>query len=130
MAEHISPLVFCCQRKPFLSVSFYSCILLFALADQAIFPLWAAAPVPAGGLGMSAGEIGQALGLFGVGLIIFSICIYPPLNNRFGLLGLARSFTLLQIPLFVALPLTVYAPAGLAIPAALAIQALRMTVST
>jgi hypothetical protein len=33
--ERVSPLVFCVQRKPCLSITFYSTILVFAMTDQA-----------------------------------------------------------------------------------------------
>ena len=75
---------FFCQRKPALAMLFYVLLITSEFSDEVSFPLWAAAPSSAGGLGFLPMEIGQVMGATGLLIILTQICVYPALDRAFG----------------------------------------------
>ena len=95
---------FFCDRKPGLAMLFYSLLILSEFADEITFPLFAAAPATAGGLGFEAGGIGQVMGVTGVLIIVSQVLVFPALGRAFGMLQILRVGMLCSAVLTPVLP--------------------------
>eukprot|EP01050_Picozoa_sp_SAG11_P002550 SAG11_NODE_130_length_15497_cov_10.780556_16_plen_152_part_00 len=69
-----------------------------------VFPLWTAAPVSAGGLGLHSVDTGAMMSAMGTVQLIFSLFVFPAIHCRLGSLRALRTFQLLQIPMYIMLP--------------------------
>ncbi|XP_074383524.1 protein ZINC INDUCED FACILITATOR-LIKE 1-like [Apium graveolens] len=85
---------------PLMSSILAYCV--FSLHDMAyteIFSLWAVSPRKLGGLNYSTDGVGEILAITGIGLLVFQLFLFPPLERRFGFLRLARVSGFACIPL-------------------------------
>lgn len=62
----------------------YACIMLLAFSYTAVAPVFQATSPALGGLGFKPQEIGIFLGIGGVAQSLWTLLIFPPLQNRFG----------------------------------------------
>uniref|UniRef100_A0A7S1GC97 Major facilitator superfamily (MFS) profile domain-containing protein n=1 Tax=Bicosoecida sp. CB-2014 TaxID=1486930 RepID=A0A7S1GC97_9STRA len=77
-----------------------------------VVPLWAIAPVDAGGLGLDAGEIGTMLALGGLFMATFQIAFFPRVEKRLGPFRLAKLSMSASVAVILALPLSHATVAG------------------
>ncbi|CAN8255155.1 unnamed protein product [Cochlearia groenlandica] len=60
------------------------------IAYSEIFSLWAVSDRSYGGLSFSSQDVGQVLAISGLGLLVFQLLVYPPLEKTLGLLAVIR----------------------------------------
>lgn len=80
---------------------------VFQLQDMAyaeIFSLWTVTPRSIGGVGLTSVDVGQALAVSGVGLLLCQVLIYPTLEKYFGPITIARVGAVLSIVLLSSFP--------------------------
>ncbi|KAJ8422500.1 hypothetical protein Cgig2_003660 [Carnegiea gigantea] len=80
---------------------------VFQLQDMAyaeIFSLWTVTPRSIGGVGLTSVDVGQALAVSGVGLLLCQVLIYPTLEKYFGPITIARVGAVLSIALLSSFP--------------------------
>lgn len=100
-----STLVLLLRNWPLMSAVIAYCV--FQLHDMAyieIFSLWGVSPKTYGGLGFSTEDIGQALAVAGVGLLVCQLFVYPVLERTFGPLNVSRVGAILSIALLSSYP--------------------------
>ncbi|XP_062111091.1 protein ZINC INDUCED FACILITATOR 1-like isoform X2 [Humulus lupulus] len=93
------------RNWPLMSSIIVFCV--FQLHDMAyaeIFPLWAVSPKNFGGLGYSSSDVGEALSISGIGMLIFQLFVYPPLERKCGFLPLTRIGAVVTIALLSTYP--------------------------
>ncbi|XP_062077131.1 probable peptide/nitrate transporter At3g43790 isoform X2 [Humulus lupulus] len=86
------------------SIIVYCVFQLHDMAYAEIFPLWAVSPKKLGGLSYSSSEVGEALSISGMGMLLFQLFVYPPLERRIGLLQLTRIGAVVTIALLSTYP--------------------------
>jgi len=84
---------------------------LFNLIDE-LLPVFASAPLAAGGLGLTPAELAAALGVGGAALIVVARWGYRAIHVRVGTLACARAGLGGAVPLCLALPLPSLLPGG------------------
>ncbi|KAJ8437402.1 hypothetical protein Cgig2_020421 [Carnegiea gigantea] len=80
---------------------------VFQLQDMAyaeIFSLWTVTPRSIGGVGLTSVDVGQALAVSGVGLLLCQVLIYPTLEKYFGPITITRVGAVLSIALLSSFP--------------------------
>ncbi|KAH9617092.1 hypothetical protein KSS87_006927 [Heliosperma pusillum] len=93
------------RNWPLMSVVILYCV--FQLHDMAyieIFSLWAVSPKSFGGLNMATQDVGQALAVAGVGLLLCQLLLYPVLERAFGPITVSRTGAVLSIALLSCYP--------------------------
>lgn len=71
---------------------------------EELFPMFAAAPQPMGGLGLKARDLGLQLGLAGTVIILYTLFLYPPLARHYGAVRCVQCAILAAGPLYLATP--------------------------
>lgn len=98
-------LVVLLRNWPLMSAIIAYCV--FQLHDMAyieIFSLWGVSPKTYGGLGLSTQDIGQALAVAGIGLLVCQLFVYPVLERTFGPITVSRVGAVLSIALLSSYP--------------------------
>ncbi|KAL2895677.1 hypothetical protein RDABS01_000675 [Bienertia sinuspersici] len=93
------------RNWPLMSTIIVYCV--FQLHDMAyveIFSLWTVSPRSVGGLSLSTEDVGQALAVAGIGVLICQLLFYPMLERRFGAVTVSRVGAVLSIALLSAFP--------------------------
>ncbi|XP_074276154.1 protein ZINC INDUCED FACILITATOR-LIKE 1-like isoform X2 [Silene latifolia] len=93
------------RNWPLMSVVILYCV--FQLHDMAyieIFSLWAVSPKSFGGLSLATEDVGQALAVAGVGLLLCQLLLYPVLERAFGPITVSRTGAVLSIALLSCYP--------------------------
>ncbi|KAH9603317.1 hypothetical protein KSS87_013413 [Heliosperma pusillum] len=93
------------RNWPLMSVVIIYCV--FQLHDMAyieIFSLWAVSPKAFGGLSLATEDVGQALAVAGVGLLLCQLLLYPVLERAFGPIIISRTGAVLSIALLSCYP--------------------------
>ncbi|RVX05067.1 putative peptide/nitrate transporter [Vitis vinifera] len=70
-----------------------------------IFSLWAISPSEYGGLSYSTADVGEVLAMSGLGLLLFQLFLYPPLERILGPVMVSRIGAVLTVPLLSSYPL-------------------------
>lgn len=68
----------------------YCVFSLQEIAYSEIFSLWAVSDISYGGLSFSSQDVGQVLAISGLGLLLFQLMVYPPMEKSLGLLVVIR----------------------------------------
>jgi len=68
----------------------YCVFSLQEIAYNEIFSLWAVSDRSYGGLSFSSQDVGEVLAISGLGLLVFQLLVYPPLEKSVGLLAVIR----------------------------------------
>jgi hypothetical protein len=92
--------------------------LIFIIYDE-MFPVFGKTDVAQGGLSFTAEDIGSALSVGGVVLIIYQMFIFPNIVKRFGLINVYRLGTRLTLLLMVIFPFVHLLAVGDSFPRAL-----------
>eukprot|EP00752_Nemacystus_decipiens_P011395 g10122.t1 len=93
------------QDKRTRSIVFvYSIFSFIVIGSREVYPLWALSTVQAGGIDWTTKEIGEALSVCGIGMLIFQLLVYPWLSKRMGVTRSQRYACLLSMPVFLAFP--------------------------
>ncbi|KAF7824803.1 protein ZINC INDUCED FACILITATOR-LIKE 1-like [Senna tora] len=87
------------------SIIVYCVFSLHDVAYQEVFSLWAVSPRRLGGLDFSTDDVGDALSLAGVVLLLYQLFLYPSVERTWGPIKIARISALLSIPLLQSYPL-------------------------
>ncbi|KNA21820.1 hypothetical protein SOVF_040050 isoform A [Spinacia oleracea] len=93
------------RNWPLMSTIIVYC--MFQLHDMAyieIFSLWTVSPRTVGGLSLSTEDVGQALAVAGVGLLICQLLLYPFLERKFGPITVSRVGAVISIVLLSSYP--------------------------
>ena len=83
----------------------FGVLSLMGTAMGGLIPLYCFTPVPNGGLGFDATQIGNAMSARAVSTIVIQLGAFPYLQRRVGTLRLYRFLLILWIPAFLGLPL-------------------------
>ncbi|KAM0033997.1 putative major facilitator superfamily, MFS transporter superfamily [Helianthus debilis subsp. tardiflorus] len=86
------------------SIILYCVFSLQNMAYAEIFSLWAVSPRSLGGLGYTTEDVGRALSITGVGLLVFQTTLYPIAERTFGPIMVARISGVMSIPLLSSYP--------------------------
>ncbi|XP_062077133.1 protein ZINC INDUCED FACILITATOR 1-like isoform X1 [Humulus lupulus] len=89
------------------SIIVYCVFQLHDMAYAEIFPLWAVSPKKLGGLSYSSSQVGEALSISGMGMLLFQLFVYPPLEKKCGFLKLTQIGAVVTIALLSTYPLMV-----------------------
>ncbi|KAL9240062.1 hypothetical protein vseg_014323 [Gypsophila vaccaria] len=87
-----------------------SIIILFGvfqvhdIAFSEVFSLWALSPRTLGGLGLQTNDVGNALAVSGVGLLLCQVLLYPSLERALGPMSLSRAGAVISIILLSCFP--------------------------
>lgn len=87
------------------SIIVYCVFQLHDMAYAEIFSLWAISPSEYGGLSYSTADVGVVLAMSGLGLLLFQLFLYPPLERILGPVMVSRIGAVLTIPLLSSYPL-------------------------
>ncbi|KAK9664491.1 hypothetical protein RND81_14G046200 [Saponaria officinalis] len=93
------------RNWPLMSVVILYCV--FQLHDMAyieIFSLWTVSPRAFGGLSLATEDVGQALAVAGVGLLLCQLLLYPILERSLGPITVSRTGAVLSIALLSCYP--------------------------
>lgn len=82
----------------------YCVFSLQEIAYSEIFSLWAVSDISYGGLSFSSQDVGQVLAISGLGLLLFQLMVYPPMEKSLGLLVVIRLSAVMLIPLLSCYP--------------------------
>ncbi|CAI0453097.1 unnamed protein product [Linum tenue] len=69
-----------------------------------IFALWAVSDKSYGGLSFSSQDVGEVLTISGLGLLMFQLLLYPPMERKLGPLMVTRLSAAVSIPLLACFP--------------------------
>ena len=97
---------FCGEPVPRLMLLYFTLHMVLEFTDGVIFPLWASAPVAAGGLGFLSRDIGSVLAVTGAAVIVGQVLFYPPLHARFGSVTILKWWPVGQTVCYVGMALT------------------------
>ncbi|KAL1168846.1 hypothetical protein V6Z11_A05G108400 [Gossypium hirsutum] len=89
---------------PCLIISVYAVGSLVACKWLPIFSLWAVSDKKYGGLSFSSQDVGEVLAISGLGLLLFQLLLYPPVERRLGPLMVTRLSAVISIPLLSCFP--------------------------
>ncbi|XP_059594974.1 protein ZINC INDUCED FACILITATOR 1 isoform X4 [Vitis vinifera] len=87
------------------SIIVYCVFQLHDMAYAEIFSLWAISPSEYGGLSYSTADVGEVLAMSGLGLLLFQLFLYPPLERILGPVMVSRIGAVLTVPLLSSYPL-------------------------
>ncbi|KAK4749851.1 hypothetical protein SAY87_027300 [Trapa incisa] len=86
------------------SITVYCVFQLHDMAYSEIFSLWAISPRKFGGLSYSTADVGEVLAVSGIGLLLFQLFLYPPVERTFGPVMISRVGAVLSILLLTSYP--------------------------
>ncbi|KAK4800044.1 hypothetical protein SAY86_025409 [Trapa natans] len=86
------------------SIIVYCVFQLHDMAYSEIFSLWAISPRKFGGLSYSTADVGEVLAVSGIGLLLFQLFLYPPVERTFGPVMISRVGAVLSILLLTSYP--------------------------
>ncbi|CAH8267328.1 unnamed protein product [Arabidopsis lyrata] len=93
------------RNRPLMAIIIVYCVFsLQEIAYSEIFSLWAVSDRRYGGLSFSSQDVGEVLAISGLGLLVFQLLVYPPLEKSVGLLAIIRLSAVLLIPLLSCYP--------------------------
>ncbi|KAG7559570.1 Major facilitator superfamily domain [Arabidopsis thaliana x Arabidopsis arenosa] len=93
------------RNRPLMAIIIVYCVFsLQEIAYSEIFSLWAVSDRSYGGLSFSSQDVGEVLAISGLGLLVFQLLVYPPLEKTVGLLAVIRLSAVLLIPLLSCYP--------------------------
>uniref|UniRef100_A0A1J3H976 Putative peptide/nitrate transporter n=1 Tax=Noccaea caerulescens TaxID=107243 RepID=A0A1J3H976_NOCCA len=93
------------RNRPLMAVIVVYCVFsLQEIAYSEIFSLWAVSDRSYGGLSFSSQDVGEVLAISGLGLLVFQLLVYPPLEKTLGLLVIIRLSAFMLIPLLSCYP--------------------------
>jgi MFS family permease len=96
------------RRAPAVAIIAYVLHSFTVQTEFDTFPLWTAAPVSAGGLGLESSETGGMLSAMGAAQLGFSLFIFPRIHQALGNLRSFRLLMVVQTPLHLLMPLASY----------------------
>ncbi|KAF4374391.1 hypothetical protein G4B88_026278 [Cannabis sativa] len=86
------------------SIILYCVFQLHDMAYSEIFPLWAVSPKKYGGLSYSSGQVGEVLAISGVGMLLFQLFCYPPIERTLGPIMVCRIGAVITIAVLSSYP--------------------------
>ncbi|XP_031380096.1 protein ZINC INDUCED FACILITATOR-LIKE 1-like isoform X2 [Punica granatum] len=86
------------------SIIVYCVFQLHDMAYAEIFSLWAISPRKFGGLSYTTADVGEVLAVSGLGLLLFQLFMYPPVERTFGSVTISRVGAVLSILLLTSYP--------------------------
>ncbi|CAN6900470.1 unnamed protein product [Brassica oleracea] len=93
------------RNRPLMAIIIVYCVFsLQEIAYSEIFSLWAVSDISYGGLSFSSQDVGQVLAISGLGLLLFQLMVYPPMEKSLGLLVVIRLSAVMLIPLLSCYP--------------------------
>ncbi|CAL1404318.1 unnamed protein product [Linum trigynum] len=93
------------QNWPLMSTIIVYCVFsLQEIAYSEIFALWAVSDKSYGGLSFSSQDVGEVLTISGLGLLMFQLLLYPPMERKLGPLMVTRLSAAVSIPLLACFP--------------------------
>ncbi|CAN7132282.1 unnamed protein product [Brassica rapa subsp. narinosa] len=93
------------RNRPLMAIIIVYCVFsLQEIAYSEIFSLWAVSDKSYGGLSFSSQDVGQVLAISGLGLLLFQLMVYPPMEKSLGLLVVIRLSAVMLIPLLSCYP--------------------------
>ncbi|XVE79735.1 hypothetical protein DITRI_Ditri14bG0080700 [Diplodiscus trichospermus] len=93
------------KNWPLMSTIIVYCVFsLQEMAYNEIFSLWAVSDKKYGGLSFSSQDVGEVLAISGVGLLLFQLLLYPPMEKILGPLMVTRLSAAISIPLLSCFP--------------------------
>ncbi|KAJ3111220.1 hypothetical protein HDU96_005898, partial [Phlyctochytrium bullatum] len=92
------------DRSISLTIYMYALISGLYIQYDEVFSLWAKEPFHGGGLNFSTTDLGLVFTVGGAFLLVYQLCVYPPLERHLGALKTFRWGVVLSIPVFFALP--------------------------
>ncbi|KAG7564345.1 Major facilitator superfamily domain [Arabidopsis suecica] len=93
------------RNRQLMAIIIVYCVFsLQEIAYSEIFSLWAVSDRSYGGLSFSSQDVGEVLAISGLGLLVFQLLVYPPLEKTLGLLVIIRLSAVLLIPLLSCYP--------------------------
>ncbi|XP_052884257.1 probable peptide/nitrate transporter At3g43790 isoform X3 [Gossypium arboreum] len=93
------------KNWPLMSTIIVYCVFsLQEMAYSEIFSLWAVSDKKYGGLSFSSQDVGEVLAISGLGLLLFQLLLYPPVERRLGPLMVTRLSAVISIPLLSCFP--------------------------
>eukprot|EP01052_Picozoa_sp_SAG31_P038792 SAG31_NODE_5250_length_2650_cov_2.135241_2_plen_108_part_00 len=69
------------RRVPRIAVLQYALLSFYVQLEFDVFPLWTAAPVAAGGLGLQSAETGAMMSAMGAVQLVFSLFAFPLIHR-------------------------------------------------
>ncbi|XP_057547564.1 protein ZINC INDUCED FACILITATOR-LIKE 1-like [Amaranthus tricolor] len=90
---------------PLMSTIIVYCV--FQLHDMAyveIFSLWTVSPRTLGGLGLATDDVGEALVVAGVALLLFQLLLYPFMERNLGPIAVSRVSSIVSIAVLASFP--------------------------
>ncbi|KAG2674128.1 hypothetical protein I3760_13G120600 [Carya illinoinensis] len=93
------------KNWPLMSTIIVYCV--FSLQEMAyteIFSLWAVSNKKYGGLGFSSQDVGIVLAISGLGLLLFQLLLYPPMERVLGPIMVTRLSAVISLPLLSIYP--------------------------
>ncbi|CAN1837603.1 Probable peptide/nitrate transporter At3g43790 [Linum perenne] len=93
------------KNWPLMSTIIVYCVFsLQEIAYSEIFSLWAVSDKKYGGLSFSSQAVGEVLAISGLGLLLFQLLLYPPIERVIGPLVVTRLSAAIAIPLLSSFP--------------------------
>ncbi|CAN1182368.1 Probable peptide/nitrate transporter At3g43790 [Linum perenne] len=93
------------KNWPLMSTIIVYCVFsLQEIAYSEIFSLWAVSDKKFGGLSFSSQAVGEVLAISGLGLLLFQLLLYPPIERVIGPLVVTRLSAAIAIPLLSSFP--------------------------
>ncbi|WCJ36764.1 zinc induced facilitator 1 [Euphorbia peplus] len=93
------------KNWPFMSMIAAYCVFsLQEIAYSEVFSLWAVSDKKYGGLNFSSQEVGEVLAISGLGLLVFQLILYPPIEKILGPLMISRLSAAISIPVLSCYP--------------------------
>ncbi|CAI0453099.1 unnamed protein product [Linum tenue] len=93
------------RNWPLMSTIIVYCVFsLQEIAYSEIFALWAVSDKSYGGLSFSSQDVGEVLTISGLGLLMFQLLLYPPMERKLGPLMVTRLSAAVSIPLLACFP--------------------------
>ncbi|CAN0898687.1 Probable peptide/nitrate transporter At3g43790 [Linum grandiflorum] len=86
------------------TIMVYCVFSLQEIAYSEILTLWAVSDKKYGGLSFSSQDVGEVLAISGVGLFLFQLLLYPPIQRVVGPLMVMRLSAAISIPLLSSFP--------------------------
>ncbi|XP_022752843.1 probable peptide/nitrate transporter At3g43790 isoform X2 [Durio zibethinus] len=93
------------KNWPLMSTIIVYCVFsLQEIAYAEIFSLWTVSDKKYGGLSFSSQDVGEVLAISGLGLLLFQLLLYPPVEKVLGPLTVTRLSAAISIPLLSCFP--------------------------
>ncbi|PKI40280.1 probable peptide/nitrate transporter At3g43790 isoform X2 [Punica granatum] len=95
------------KNWPLMSTVIVYCVFsLQEIAYTEVFSLWAVSDKKYGGLSFSSEEVGEVLAISGLGLLLFQLLLYPPVEKILGPIRSTRLSAAISIPFLASYPYT------------------------